>query len=85
MNSLIGPSVPDSMIPKDIKKMLKSDNYELAFVGSEYESATDEVNAQIEEIDKIVKKYDKIRNGDRRSTADERPDRMLRDIDLVRW
>ena len=41
MNSLIGPSVPDSMIPKDIKKMLKSDNYELAFVGSEYESATD--------------------------------------------
>ena len=59
MNSLIGPSVPDSMIPKDIKKMLKSDNYELAFVGSEYESATDQVNAQIKKVDKIVKKYDK--------------------------
>ena len=30
MNSLIGPSVPDSMIPDDIKSMLKSDHYELA-------------------------------------------------------
>ena len=39
--------------------MLKSDNYELAFVGSEYESATDQVNAQIKKVDKIVKKYDK--------------------------
>ena len=32
MNSLIGPSVPDSMIPDDIKSMLKSDHYELAFI-----------------------------------------------------
>ena len=39
MNSLIGPSIPDSMIPDDIKKMLQSDNYELAFVCSEYGSA----------------------------------------------
>ncbi len=59
MSSLIGPSVPDSMIPKTFKKMLKSDNYELAFVSSEYESATDQVNAQIKKIDKIVKSYDK--------------------------
>ena len=47
------------MIPEDIKSMLQSDDYELAFVCSEYESATDEVNAQIAQIDKIVKKYDK--------------------------
>ena len=59
MNSLIGPSVPDSMVPKDIKEMLQSDDYELAFICSEYESATDEVNAQIAQIDKIVKNYDK--------------------------
>lgn len=58
MNSLIGPSVPESMIPEDIKKMLQSDDYELAFICSEYESATDEVNAQIAAIDKIVKSYD---------------------------
>ena len=55
MNSLIGPSIPDSMIPDDIKKMLQSDNYELAFVCSEYGSATPKVNKQIAAIDKIVK------------------------------
>ena len=58
MNSLFGPSIPDSMIPKDIKKMLQSDKYELAFVCSEYESATPTVNKQIAAIDKIVKSYD---------------------------
>ena len=58
MNSLIGPSVPDSMIPDDIKSMLKSDHYELAFICSEYASATDQVNTQIAQIDDIVKSYD---------------------------
>ena len=59
MNSLIGPAVPDSMIPNDIKDMLQSDDSELAFVCSEYESATEEVNTQIASIDKIVKSNDK--------------------------
>ena len=58
MNSLVGAGVPDSMIPDDVKSMLESDDHELAFVCSNYESATDEVNAQIAKIDKIVKKYD---------------------------
>lgn len=57
LNSLVGASVPDSMIPKDIKSMLRSDNWELAFVCSKYESATEEVNAQIAQINEIVKKY----------------------------
>ena len=59
MNTLFGPTIPESMIPDDMKKMLQSDNYELAFICSEYESATDEVNKQISEIDKIVKSYSK--------------------------
>ena len=46
------------MIPDDLKKIFKGDQYELAFVCSEYGSATDEVNAQLAAIDKIVKKYD---------------------------
>ena len=57
-NSLIGPSVPDSMIPSDIKSMLQSDDYEIAFICSEFESATDQVNEQIAQIDQIVKLYD---------------------------
>lgn len=59
MNTLFGPTIPESMIPDDMRKMLQSDNYELAFICSEYESATDEVNEQIKEIDQIVKAHSK--------------------------
>ena len=59
INSLIGSNFPDSMIPSDIKEMLKTDNYELQFVCSDYASATDEVNAQIAEMSDIVKSYQK--------------------------
>ncbi|MDE6616542.1 MAG: MMPL family transporter, partial [Lachnospiraceae bacterium] len=59
INSLIGSNFPDTMIPSDIKEMLKTDNYELQFVCSDYASATDEVNAQIAEMSDIVKSYQK--------------------------
>ena len=58
MSSLLGPTIPDSMIPDDIKSMLQGSDYELAFVCSQYESATPEVNTQIGKIDEIVKSYD---------------------------
>ena len=57
MNSLIGPTFPESMIPSNIKEILQSDNYEVQFICSEYSSATDECNAQLDEIQKIVKKF----------------------------
>lgn len=57
MNSLIGPTFPESMIPSNIRNMLESENYEVQFVCSEYSSATDECNAQIQEIQDIVKSY----------------------------
>ena len=57
MNSLIGPTFPESMIPSNVKKMLQSDNYEVQFICSEYSSATDECNTQLDEIQKIVKKF----------------------------
>ena len=59
MSSMIGPTVPDSMIPEKLSSMLRSENKELEFICSEYGAATDEVNRQIASIDKIVKKYDK--------------------------
>ena len=58
MNSLIGPTIPEDMIPSDIKSIFKGDEYELVFVCSEYASATDEGNTQIKAIDEVVKKYD---------------------------
>ena len=57
MNSLIGPIFPESMIPSNVREMLESDNYEVQFVCSEYSSATDECNAQLASIQKIVKEY----------------------------
>lgn len=59
LNSLIGSNFPDTMIPSDIKEILKTDNYELQFVCSDYASATDEVNAQIADMQDIVKGYQK--------------------------
>ena len=57
INSFVGANVPDEMIPDKYKEMLKSDNYELQFICSDYKSATDEVNTQIDKINQIVKGY----------------------------
>lgn len=57
INSFVGASVPDDMIPAKYRDMLMSDNYELQFICSNYKTATDEVNAQIAQINEIVKKY----------------------------
>lgn len=59
MDSMIGSNLPNEMIPKDIRDMLSNENYELQFVGSDYGSATDEVNAQLAKINDIVKGYQK--------------------------
>ena len=59
MNSIVGANVPDDMIPDKYKDMLKSDNWELQFICSDYKTATDQVNAQIASINDIVKKYSK--------------------------
>lgn len=58
LNSVFGATVPASMIPKDVKDMLQSDEQELVFVCSKYSSATDESNSQIAAINDLVKKYD---------------------------
>ena len=58
LNSVFGANVPASMIPKDVKDMLQSDEQELVFVCLKYSSATDESNSQIAAINDLVKKYD---------------------------
>ena len=58
MEAVVGPLVPEEMIPDSIEKILKSDNWELTLIGSEYKTATDEANAQVDELNAIIKKYD---------------------------
>ena len=59
LDSLVGPSVPSDMIPESVSSMLKNDKYQLLLVNSEYKVASDEVNAQIKALNKILHKYDK--------------------------
>ena len=59
MDTLVGSAIPQDVIPDSIKSMLKSDNWQLMLIGSEYKTASDEVNNQIQELNNIVKKYDK--------------------------
>lgn len=58
LDSIVGPSIPDAFVPEKIKEVLESDEYKLLLVTSEYQVASDEVNAQVESINEIVKKYD---------------------------
>ncbi len=58
LNSLVGSEIPDEMIPSRIKKIMQGDKHEIAFICSQYQSATPEVNEQIAKIKNVVSKYD---------------------------
>lgn len=50
--------ISQTIIPKDIKEIFQTDNYKMIIIGSDYDIATNELNAQIEDVKKIVKSYD---------------------------
>ena len=59
LESILGPSVPEEMMPESITSILKSDRWELMLISSEYKTATPEMSRQITELNKIIKQYDK--------------------------
>ena len=58
LDNLIGPAVPQEVIPDTYREILDSGKYKLILVASEYKTASDEVNLQVEQIQNILKKYD---------------------------
>ena len=58
LDSIIGPGIPEEVLPEEITEIMKNGDYQMMLVSSEYMTASDEVNAQIDEINNIVKKYD---------------------------
>ncbi len=56
---LIGPSIPENFIPAALKDRFEQGNYKQILINSKFKAATEEENAQIEKIERIVKKYDK--------------------------
>ncbi|MBQ6497078.1 MAG: MMPL family transporter [Firmicutes bacterium] len=59
LESGVGPTVPEAILPGELEGMVKSDNWELMMVGSEYAVASDELNKQIDTVNAIMDKYDK--------------------------
>ena len=51
--------IPTDMLPEDLTKKIKNDKYQLVIINSKYEMATNELNKQIEEVNKILENYDK--------------------------
>ena len=48
-----------SILPDDFNKLLNNDKYNLILLNSTYEIASDKLNNQIDDVNNIVKKYDK--------------------------
>ena len=59
LDNIVGAGIPSDMIPSKLTSMLKTDKYQMIMINSVYKTASDEVNNQVDEINKIVKKYDK--------------------------
>lgn len=57
-DSVLGPMVPQEMLPDDIKDILDNGELQMIYVMSEYKTASDEVNAQCDAIKEIIKRYD---------------------------
>ena len=58
MESVVGSRIPEEVLPESVTFKLKSGNWRLLLINSEYKVASDEVNAQIGELNRILKQYD---------------------------
>lgn len=57
-NTIKSGSIPDALIPDDLSSSLMNDNWQILLIGSEYATASDDVNAQCTELANIAKGYD---------------------------
>ena len=58
LDSLTGLTIPDSVIPDKLKENFNKNGYQMIMLNSEYQTASDEVNDQVNKIKKIVKDHD---------------------------
>lgn len=58
LDSLTGLTIPDSVVPDKLKENFNKNGYQMIMLNSEYQTASDEVNNQVTEIEKIVKDHD---------------------------
>lgn len=58
IESIVGPALPQSMIPDDVKEILETENYEMMLIMNEYQVASDEVNEELNQLNTILKSHD---------------------------
>ena len=58
LDSVLGSAIPRDMVPSELTESLKQGDWQLMLVQSEYKVASDEVNQQCTELNRIIKKYD---------------------------
>ncbi|MDO4882485.1 MAG: MMPL family transporter [Oscillospiraceae bacterium] len=58
LESVVGPMIPEEMLPESVSTVFKSDRWEMIILSSEYKTATDEMGTQITKLNEIIKKYD---------------------------
>lgn len=57
-NSIVGPAIPDDILPDEILQLCKQDGLQLFLVNSKFDPATPELTAQLQQMEQIVKSYD---------------------------
>lgn len=57
-NSIVGPAIPDDILPDEIMQLCKQDGLQLFLVNSKFDPATPELTAQLKQMEQIVKSYD---------------------------
>ena len=58
LDTLLGAGIPESILPQETLSMVRSGRYQLMLINSSYVISSDEVNAQIDALNGILKKYD---------------------------
>ena len=58
MKTLLGPTIPDEILPEKLRGSLMSDHWQMILIGSEYKVASDEINEQIDALSRIAHEYD---------------------------
>lgn len=59
LEAILGPTVPKEMIPEKLWDTFHSDNWQMFIISSEYKLASDQVNEQCDQIQAIIKGYDR--------------------------
>lgn len=58
LESVVGPLVPEEILPDSVRSTLEDDQWKLMLINSEYKVASDAVSDQLDSLNAILKKYD---------------------------